>query len=132
MLPLCRSEGIAVTPWSPLVRGFLAGTGAREGAAATTRARTASLATGWLGIGSEQDHAIAQRVGEVARRLGVKPAQVALAWVLGLPGVTSPVVGASKPHHLGDAVGALSVTLDAETRAHLEEPYRSRPVQGHS
>ena len=132
MLPLCRSEGIAVTPWSPLARGFLAGAGAREGAAATTRARTDSFATGWLGIGSEQDHAIAQRVGEVARRLGVKPAQVALAWVLGLSGVTSPIVGASKPHHLGDAVGALSVTLDAETRAYLEEPYRPRPVQGHS
>jgi aryl-alcohol dehydrogenase-like predicted oxidoreductase len=64
--------------------------------------------------------------------LGVKPAQVALAWVLGLPGVTSPIVGASKPHHLKDALGALEVMLNAETRTWLEEPYQPRPVTGHS
>ena len=68
-------------------------------------------------MGSEQDYAIAERVNTVAERLGCKPAQVALAWVLGLPGVTAPIVGASKPHHLPDAVGALSIQLDAETRA---------------
>jgi 1-deoxyxylulose-5-phosphate synthase len=129
MLPLCRSEGIAVTPWSPLARGFLAGTKPRSGAA-TTRARTDTYAQA-LGLGSEQDHAILDRVQEVAGRLGAKPAQVALAWVLGLPGVTSPIVGASKPHHLKDALGALELKLNAETRAYLEEPYRPRPVQGH-
>jgi aryl-alcohol dehydrogenase-like predicted oxidoreductase len=131
MLPLCRSEGVAVTPWSPLARGFLAGTKPRSGEAATTRARTDAYAQA-LGLGSEQDHAILDRVQEVAGRLGVKPAQVALAWVLGIPGVTSPIVGASKPHHLKDALGALELELDAETRAYLEEPYRPRPVQGHS
>jgi 1-deoxyxylulose-5-phosphate synthase len=130
MLPLCRSEGIAVTPWSPLARGFLAGTKPRSGDAATTRARTDTYAQA-LGLGSEQDHAILDRVQEVAGRLGAKPAQVALAWVLGLPGVTSPIVGASKPHHLKDALGALELKLNAETRAYLEEPYRPRPVQGH-
>jgi 1-deoxyxylulose-5-phosphate synthase len=130
MLPLCRSEGIAVTPWSPLARGFLAGTKSRSGEAATTRARTDTYAQA-LGLGSEQDHAILDRVQEVAGRLGVKPAQVALAWVLGIPGVTSPIVGASKPHHLGDALAALKLKLDADTRAYLEEPYRPRPVQGH-
>lgn len=130
MLPLCRSEGIAVTPWSPLARGFLAGS-TQSGGAGTTRARTDNYAKA-LGIGAdEQDQAILARVNEVAQRQGVKPAQVALAWVLGLPGVTSPIVGASKPHHLADALGALAVTLDSETRAYLEAPYRPRPVQGH-
>jgi aryl-alcohol dehydrogenase-like predicted oxidoreductase len=129
MLPLCRSEGIAVTPWSPLARGFLAGSRSKAGAT-TTRARTDSY-QGTLGLGAEQDYTILERVNEVAERVGVKPAQVALAWVLGLPGVTLPIVGASKPHHLKDALGALEVTLDAETRAYLEEPYRARPVSGH-
>ena len=68
----------------------------------------------------------------MAERLGVKPAQVALAWVLAQPGVTAPIVGGSKPHHLDDAIAALAVTLDAETRAYLEEPYRPRAVQGHA
>ena len=84
-----------------------------------------------LGLGAEQDHAILERVQPVAQRLGCKPAQVALAWVLGLPGVTSPIVGASKPHHLADALAALELNLDAETRAFLEEPYRPRAVTGH-
>jgi aryl-alcohol dehydrogenase-like predicted oxidoreductase len=129
MLPLCRQEGIAVTPWSPLARGFLAGSRPRQGEV-TLRGRTDSIMD-TLGMGSEQDYAVAERVSTVAERLGCKPAQVALAWVLGLPGVTSPIVGASKPHHLDDAIGALGVVLDAETRAYLEEPYRPKPVTGH-
>ncbi len=129
MLPLCRQEGIAVTPWSPLARGFLAGTKPPEGAA-TVRARTDTYQDD-LGIGTGQDQAVRERVVEVAGRLGVKPAAVALAWVLGTPGVTSPIVGASKPHHLPDALAALDVALDAETRAYLEEPYRPRAVAGH-
>jgi 1-deoxyxylulose-5-phosphate synthase len=133
MLPLCCAEGIAVTPWSPLGRGFLAGSKPRDGggaAAATVRARTDTYQDA-LGLGAEQDHAVLGRVQDVAARLGVKPAQVALAWVLGTPGVTSPIVGASKPHHLADALGALDLALDAETRAFLEAPYRPRPVTGH-
>jgi aryl-alcohol dehydrogenase-like predicted oxidoreductase len=130
MLPLCRSEGIAVTPWSPLGRGFLAGSKPREGAA-TVRARTDAFQD-TLGLGADQDHAILDRVQTVAQRLGAKPAQVALAWVLGVPGVTSPIIGASKPHHLADALGALDLTLDPDTRAFLEEPYRPRRVSGHS
>ena len=83
-------------------------------------------------MGTEQDHAIRERVDAVADRLGAKPAQVALAWVLGTPGVTAPIIGASKPHHLPDAVGALSIQLDADTRAYLESltgqsPYRGMP-----
>ena len=130
MLPLCRQEGIAVTPWSPLARGFLAGSRPRQGEV-TLRGRTDSIMD-TLGMGSEQDYAVAERVSTVAERLGCKPAQVALAWVLGLPGVTSPIVGASKPHHLDDAIGALGVVLDAETRAYLEEPYRPKAVSGHA
>jgi aryl-alcohol dehydrogenase-like predicted oxidoreductase len=130
MLPLCRAEGIAVTPWSPLGRGFLAGSKPRDGAQ-TVRARTDTFQD-TLGLGADQDHAILERVQTVAERLGATAAQVALAWVLGTPGVTSPIVGASKPHHLRDALGALELTLDAETRAFLEQPYRPRPVAGHS
>jgi aryl-alcohol dehydrogenase-like predicted oxidoreductase len=130
MLPLCRAEGIAVTPWSPLARGFLAGS--MQQGAETVRGRTDAYAR-TLGLGAaEQEQVILGRVNEVANRLGVKPAQVALAWVLGLPGVISPIVGASKPHHLKDALGALEVTLNAETRTWLEEPYQPRPVTGHS
>jgi 1-deoxyxylulose-5-phosphate synthase len=126
---LCRAEGIAVTPWSPLGRGFLAGSKPREGAA-TVRARTDTYQE-TLGLGSDQDHAILDRVQTVARRLGATPAQVAMAWVFGVPGVTSPIVGASKPHHLGDALAALELNLDAETRSFLEEPYRPSAVTGH-
>jgi aryl-alcohol dehydrogenase-like predicted oxidoreductase len=130
MLPLCRQEGIAVTPWSPLARGFLAGSRPRQGEV-TLRGRTDTIMD-TLGMGSEQDYAVAERVNTVAERLGCKPAQVALTWVLGLPGVTSPIIGASKPHHLDDAIGALGVTLDAETRAYLEELYRPKQVSGHA
>src|SRR3954467_6606140 len=97
----------------------------------TVRARTDSYMD-TLGMGSDQDYAVAERVNTVAERLGCKPARVALAWVLGLPGVPSPIVGASKPHHLPDAVGALTIQLDAETRAYLEEPYRPKAVSGHT
>jgi len=128
MLPLCRAEGIAVIPWSPLARGFLAGNRTREGGT-TARGRSDEQSNRWLG--TEEDFTIAERVGETAQRLGTKPAVVALAWVLRQPGITSPIVGASKPHHLDDAVAALTLELDEETRRFLEEPYRTRPVQGH-
>ena len=129
MLPLCRNEGIAVTPWSPLARGFLAGSRPRQGEK-TVRGRSDALMD-MLGMGNEQDYAIAERVNAVAERLDAKPAQVALAWVAGAPGVTAPIIGASKPHHIGDAIGALTLTLDAEARSYLEEPYRPKAVTGH-
>jgi len=129
MLPLCRNEGIAVTPWSPLARGFLAGSRPKQGEK-TVRGRSDALMD-MLGMGNEQDYAIAERVNAVAERLDAKPAQVALAWVAGAPGVTAPIVGASKPHHIGDAIGALTLTLDAEARSYLEEPYRPKAVTGH-
>ncbi len=85
-----------------------------------------------LGLGSRQDEAIRRRVGDVADKFGVKPAIVALAWVLSKPYVTAPIVGASKPHHLDDAVAALSLKLDAKTIARLEEPYHPKAVVGHA
>jgi aryl-alcohol dehydrogenase-like predicted oxidoreductase len=129
MMPLCAAEGIAVIPWSPLARGFLAGSGVGANAA-TVRGRTDPFSVA-LGLGSDQDEAIRLKVVEVARDLGVKPAVVALAWVLSKPFITSPIIGASKPHHLEDAVAALSLKLDAETVAKLEAPYRPKAVVGH-
>ena len=105
MMPLCAAEGIAVIPWSPLARGFLAGSGVGANAA-TLRGRTDSFSR-VLGLGSTQDEEIRLKVVEVARDLGVKPAVVALAWVLSKPFITAPIIGASKPHHLEDAVAAL-------------------------
>ena len=85
-----------------------------------------------LGLGSRQDEAIRRRVIEVAEKYSTKPAVVALAWVLSKPYVTAPIVGASKPHHLEDAVAALSLKLDARSLARLEEPYRPKDVAGHT
>ena len=85
-----------------------------------------------LGLGSRQDEAIRKRVVETAEKLNTKPAVVALAWVLSKPFVTSPIIGASKPHHLADAVAATELKLDARTIAKLEEPYSSKPVAGHA
>ncbi len=129
MMKFCADQGIAVIPWSPLARGYLAGSGLGEGAS-TVRGRTDAY-TRALGLGSRQDEAIRRRVGEVAGKFGVKPAIVALAWVLSKPYVTAPIVGASKPHHLDDAVAALSLQLDAKTIARLEEPYHPKAVVGH-
>lgn len=127
MLPLCRAEGVGVIPWSPLARGRL--TKAPD-AEATERRRTDDIAE--RHYGAPHDDAVALRVHEAAKRLGVKEAQVALAWILSKPGVTAPIIGASKPHHLDDAVAALSLALDEETVASLEEPYAPREVTGHS
>lgn len=130
MLPLCAHEGVAVIPCSPLARGYLAGSGLGEGAA-TVRGRTDSVTRDMLRLGSRADEAVRKRVVSVAEKLGVKPAQVALAWVLSKPVVTAPIIGASKPHHIGDAIAALDLKLDAKTIARLEEPYEPKAVVGH-
>jgi aryl-alcohol dehydrogenase-like predicted oxidoreductase len=130
MMPLCSYEGIAVIPWSPMARGYLAGSGVGADAS-TVRGRTDPFSV-TLGLGSRQDEAIRKRVVETAEKLNTKPAVVALAWVLSKPFVTSPIIGASKPHHLADAVAAVELKLDARTIAKLEEPYHSKPVAGHA
>jgi aryl-alcohol dehydrogenase (NADP+) len=126
MLPLCRNLGLAVTPWSPLARGLLAGSRKRQ----TIRAATDRPAQQWYDHPAEED-AIVTAVEQIATIRGVQPAQVALAWLMSRPGITAPVIGASKPHHLDDAVASLSLALTSEEAAQLEAPYRPRPVAGH-
>ena len=123
MLPLCRDQGIGVIPWSPLARGRLT----RPWGEVTTRSETDEFGRS---LYTDDDRVIVDRVGEIAQRRGVPRAQVALAWLLAQQGVTSPIVGATKPHHLGDAVAALDVELTPDELAGLEEPYRPHPVRG--
>jgi 1-deoxyxylulose-5-phosphate synthase len=130
MLPLCRAEGVGVIPWSPMARGFLAGNRRREDWGETPRARHDDY--GQTMYYSDSDFAVADRVAEVARERGVRPAQVALAWILSKPGVTAPIVGASRLEHLDQAVEALSITLTDAERARLEEPYVPHRVLGHA
>jgi aryl-alcohol dehydrogenase (NADP+) len=130
MLPLCREEGIGVIPWSPLARGFLAGNRRLQDFGDTSRAKTDAYAKELYYQSS--DFAVVNRVTEIARKRGIPNAQVALAWVLQQPAITSPIIGATKMSHLDDAVAALSVKLDdAELKA-LAEPYQPHPVLGHS
>jgi aryl-alcohol dehydrogenase (NADP+) len=130
MLPLCREEGIGVIPWSPLARGFLAGNRRKEDFGETVRSKTDEYAHGMYYQPS--DFSVADRVGEIARARGVPNAQVALAWILAQPGVTAPIVGASKMQHLEDAVAALSLKLDERELQALAEPYQPHRVLGHS
>jgi aryl-alcohol dehydrogenase-like predicted oxidoreductase len=130
MLPLCREEGIAVIPWSPIARGFLAGNWREDDRGVTDRARTDDLSHRYYH--RPADVAIADRAAELARRKGVKPAQIALAWVLSKPGVAAPIVGASKLSQLDDAIGAVGMKLDDEDVRFLEECYQPHPVLGHS
>jgi len=128
MNPLCVTEGIGIIPWSPLARGVLAGNRKAE----TVRARTDDFAEKLYGREiAESDQKVIDRVHTVAEQKGAPPAQIALAWHLHKPGVVAPIVGASKPHHLADAVAALSVALSAEEIAFLEEPYVPHPIAGH-
>jgi len=130
MIPLCRAEGIAVIPWSPLARGFLAGNRQTEGFGETIRAKTDDYAQKMYYQPS--DFTVVERLTEIARQRGVSNAQVALAWILAQPGVTSPIVGASKMQHLEDAVAALRLKLDETELKALGEPYRPHPVLGHT
>jgi aryl-alcohol dehydrogenase (NADP+) len=128
MMPLCRADGIGMIPYSPMARGFLAGDRKKHGGGETTRANSDKLAAKFYF--AESDFAIADRVGELAKRRGVNRMQIALAWVLSRPGVTAPIVGASKLPHLDEAIDALSVKLSAEECAFLEELYQPHPVVG--
>jgi len=130
MLPLCRAEGIGVIPWSPLARGFLAGNRRKEDFGETVRSKTDEYAHGMYYQPS--DFTVVDRVTEIAQARGVRNAQIALAWILHQPGVTSPIVGASKMQHLEDAVAALSIKLDAAELKALAEPYQPHRVLGHS
>jgi aryl-alcohol dehydrogenase-like predicted oxidoreductase len=122
MLRLCASEGIGVIPWSPLARGRLARPWSPE--PQTERAKTDTFAKGLFEKTEAIDKLVIDRVNEVATERGLPPAQIALAWILHKPVVTSPIVGATKPRHLDDAVAAVSVKLSPEEIARLEELYQ--------
>ena len=130
MIPLCREEGIGLIPWSPLARGFLMGNRRKEDFGETVRAKTDEYAQRMYY--QESDFTVVDRITEIARKRGVSNAQVALAWMLQKPGITAPIVGASKMEHLEDAVAALKLKLDAAEVKALEEPYRPHPILGHS
>jgi aryl-alcohol dehydrogenase-like predicted oxidoreductase len=129
MIPFCLDQKIAVIPWSPLARGLLTGKRSKE-RTETLRARTDEF--GKSLYKSDSDFEIINRLTEVASKRGLPNAQVALAWILGKPAITAPIIGASKPGHLQDAVAALSIKLTPEEVTHLEELYQPHPVMGHS
>ncbi|WP_342629285.1 aldo/keto reductase [Nguyenibacter vanlangensis] len=126
MLPFCRDQGIGVLPWSPLARGLLA----RDWRESTTRQESDDMTRALYSGTVAADRAVIDAVGRIAAERGIARAQVAMAWVLQQPGVTAPIVGASKPGHLDDALGALSVTLEAHEIEALEVPYVPHPVVG--
>ncbi len=129
MIPLCREKGIGIIPWSPLARGFLAGNRNRAEKGETTRAKSDQFAHGLYY--QDSDFAIVDRVTQLAQKRGVSNAQIALAWMLHKPGITAPIIGATKTHHhLEDAVKALQVKLGGEEIKTLEEPYQPHPVLG--
>ena len=127
LLPFCQDQGIGVIPFSPLARGVLARKPSQE---ETLRYQSDDLARSRYA--QEDNLTIVERVGEVAEARGIPMAQVALAWMYSRPAVNAPIIGATKPHHLDDALAALSVHLTAEEIARLEEPYRPHPIIAHS
>jgi aryl-alcohol dehydrogenase-like predicted oxidoreductase len=130
MIPQCIDQGVAILPWSPLARGLLAGNRTREGERLTIRAETDSFGDS-LYV-PDVDFAVVDRVVEVAGKRGVAPAQVALAWLLHKPGVTAPIVGATKEQHVDDGLAAEQLELSADEITQLEEPYVPHAVSGHS
>jgi len=129
MIPQCIDQGVAVIPWSPLARGLLAGTRTREGEKLTPRAQ--SDAFGDMLYKPDVDFAVVDRAVAVAGELGVPSAQVALAWLLAKPGVTAPIVGATKLQHLEDAIAAEELELSEDAVTRLEEPYVPHAIAGH-
>jgi 1-deoxyxylulose-5-phosphate synthase len=127
MIPLCRDMGVAVIPWSPMARGRLT----RDWDATTARTETDEFGKTLYGATGDADRRVVERVAEMANARGVPRAQVALAWVAQKPGITSPIVGASKPAHLTDAVAALRLNLTAEEIAVLESAYVPHATAGH-
>jgi 1-deoxyxylulose-5-phosphate synthase len=128
MMPLCADEGIGVLPWSPLARGRLT----RDWGESSTRMETDEVGKKLYTETEDADRKIVERVAGIAAKRGVTHAQIALAWMLEKPVVTAPIIGASKPHHLEDAVAALSLRLSAEEISSLEEPYVPHRISGFS
>jgi aryl-alcohol dehydrogenase-like predicted oxidoreductase len=129
MIPQCLDQGVGIIPWSPLARGVLAGNRTRAGERRTTRSNTDPFGDS---LYSEADFDVVDRLAEVAAQRSVPPAQAALAWLLSRPGVTAPIVGATKPGHLEDALAAVDLSLSESELRRLEEPYVPHPVLGHN
>jgi 1-deoxyxylulose-5-phosphate synthase len=121
MIPLCVDQGVGLIPWSPLARGLLART---QDTVRTSSDPVASMYT-------DADQPVVDAVRAIASEHGLPPAQIALAWLLGKQAVTAPIIGATKPHHVDDAIAAVDLTLDDQDTARLEAPYRPHPVLGH-
>jgi aryl-alcohol dehydrogenase-like predicted oxidoreductase len=128
MIPQCVDQGVGVLPWSPLARGRLAGSQTSSGEPRTTRANTDPFRDSLYE--PDLDTPVIERLTEVAAERGVPPAQVALAWLLHKPGVTAPIVGATKLEHVGDALAAEALTLSEDEIERLQEPYVPHPVSG--
>ena len=131
MLPLCQARGVGVIPWSPLARGFLARRPVQNPAeqGETTRSRSDQFAHQLYY--RDDDFAVAERLAGLAEQRGLPMAQLALAWMLHQPAITAPIIGASKPAHLEDAIAAVDLALSADELKALEEPYLPHPVLGH-
>ncbi len=130
MIPLCLDQGMGVIPWSPLARGFFAGN--RQGedeVSSTKRAQTDAFAQQMYF--RDNDFKVAAAAQQVARQRGITPTQIACAWILQAPGVTAPIIGATRLHHLKELFDAVDIKLSAEEVATLEEPYQPHPVLGH-
>jgi len=130
MLPFCMEQGVGVIPWSPLARGFLAGNRKREEHLPTTRAKSDGFAHEMYYADADFD--VVDQVVAIAQERGVSPAQIALAWLLHKPGVTAPIIGATKMHHLEEAVAAVDIQLSNEEIERIEAPYVPHRVLGHS
>jgi aryl-alcohol dehydrogenase-like predicted oxidoreductase len=131
MLPLCLDQKVGCIPWSPLARGFLSGSRKRgDGKSETTRAKSDDFAHNMYY--RDSDFTVVDRVTEIATQRDVKPAQIALAWILSRPAVSAPIVGASKLYQLEDAIAAVSLKLTPDEIKSLEEPYEPHPILGHN
>jgi aryl-alcohol dehydrogenase (NADP+) len=130
MIPFCIDQRVGLIPWSPLARGFLAGNRTRDKGGDTSRSTTDPFAHEMYYQAADFD--VVDRAVELAKKRGISSAQIALAWILNKPGVTSPIIGASKMSHLDEAIAALDIQLSEEEIAALEEPYQPHPVLGHS
>jgi aryl-alcohol dehydrogenase (NADP+) len=130
MIPQCIDQGVGLIPWSPLARGFLAGNRNKEHGGETARAKTDDYAKKMYY--QDDDFAVAARVTEVAKARGLSNTQVALAWMLEKPGITAPIIGASKLHHLDEALSAVYLKLSEDEIKKLEEPYKPHVILGHT
>jgi aryl-alcohol dehydrogenase (NADP+) len=130
MIPQCIERGVGLIPWSPLARGFLAGNRQRGGGGETSRAKSDDYADNMYF--RDEDFTVAERAQKIAEKRGVTSAQIALAWMLGKPYITAPIIGASKMPHLEQAIAALDIQLSEDEVSSLEEAYQPHPVLGHT